>query len=115
MAIGFLTRMSARSLTRKNAARMSGSSLGCRNTLPGPGRSWATSALSSPLVTPPWTTITPELAARSQFRIEMPWIEIASHRGEQLDVTVLDPACSLGGIPDLHVRPPAGRPVAQHL
>ena len=31
-----------------------------RNTLPGPGRSSATSALSSPEVTPPWTMIPPK-------------------------------------------------------
>ena len=32
----------------------------CRKTLPGPGRSSATTAFSSPEVTPPWTTIPPK-------------------------------------------------------
>jgi hypothetical protein len=35
----------------------------CRKTLPGPGRSSATTALSRALVTPPWTTIPPNRLA----------------------------------------------------
>jgi hypothetical protein len=37
----------------------------CRKTLPGPGRSSATTAFRSPLVMPPWTMIPPNREAEA--------------------------------------------------
>ena len=39
----------------------------CRNTVPGPGRSSATTALRIALVMPPWTTMAPNGVARATF------------------------------------------------
>ena len=58
----------------------------CRKTEPGPGRSSATTAFSSPVVTPPWTMIPPNRDRVGRRLVVVQRVAVAGELGEELDV-----------------------------
>jgi hypothetical protein len=64
--------------------------LTCRNTVPGPGRSSATTALRIALVIPPLNHDAAELGHLSNLFIIVQWISVAADFSEKLDVSARD-------------------------
>ena len=68
-----------------DAHRLHEPPVGSRKTVPGPGRSSATTAFNRPVVTPP-CTIRPPKPDLGELRIVVDRISVAGHFGEHLDV-----------------------------